>query len=143
MKAMQMRDEMLVQSGVTMWKKGEPRDIIDEGGRGRIIPIADGEFRTVMIIESKKGAVRANHWHKTDSHIMYIVSGKARYVENDPDRPAIPSLERIVGPGDSILTEPLVPHAMEFLEDTVMVVAAKNERDTETYLNDIVKCQLL
>lgn len=136
----QLRDQMLSRVGLTPWRKGEPRDVIDEGCRGRIVPIADGEFRSVMLIESKAGAVRANHWHKTDSHVMHIISGKARYVEVADG--AIVN-EVMAVPGTSILTEPLIPHAMEFLEDTVMVVCARNERDTETYLNDIVKVKIL
>lgn len=142
MRPAQLRDEMLMNAGINVWKKGEAKDIIVED-RGRIIPVADGEFRSVMIIESKKGAVRANHWHKSDSHVMWILSGEARYVETHMDEAAGIVRDMILGPGDSVLTEPLVPHAMKFLKDTVMIVCAKNDRDTETYLNDIVKCSIL
>lgn len=111
--------------------------------RGRIIPVCDGEFRSVMVIESKKGAVRANHYHRRDSHVMFILSGKARYVEATMDQSAGIVSDRIYGPGESIHTEPLVPHAMEFLEDTAMIVATKNPRDYDTYMADIVKVNLL
>lgn len=111
--------------------------IVEE--RGRIIPVADGEFKAVMVIESKKGAVRANHYHKKDSHVMYILSGKARYVENHDGV----VVDDEYGPGERIYTEPLVPHAMQFLEDTVMIVCARNPRDYETYMADIVPCKLL
>ncbi len=133
-----MRDEMLTNAGVVLWKAGQPKEIIEDA-RGRIIPVADGEFRTVMVIESKEGAIRANHWHKTDSHVMYILSGKARYVEEGP----VHYVDRVLWPGDSILTLPRIPHAMEFLEDTVMIVCARNARDTETYLADIVKAEMI
>lgn len=106
--------------------------------RGSIRTVAEGEFRTVQIIESKKGAIRANHWHKTDSHVMYLLSGKARYVELGVGSDGGMVDDRIYVAGDSITTPPLNPHGMEFLEDTVMVVASHNARNKETYLNDIV-----
>ena len=117
-------------------------EIINEE-RGRIIPVAEGNFKTVLIIESKQGAVRANHYHKTDSHVMYILSGKARYIEAPIDDPGRITNERIVGPGDSIVTAPLVAHAMEFLEDSAMIVCARNNRDYDTYMADIVKVKLI
>lgn len=111
--------------------------------RGRIVPVAEGLFKTVLVIESKAGAKRANHWHKTDTHIMYLISGKARYVETGTDHAAGIVIDRIVGPGDSIKTVPFVAHAMEFLEDSVMVVCSVNERNPEQYLQEIVPCKLL
>lgn len=111
--------------------------------RGRIVPIAEGNWKTVLLIESKKGAKRANHYHKTDTHIMHIVSGKARYVERGMDHDYGFAVDRIVGPGDSITTVPFVPHAMEFLEDTVMVVCSVNERNPEQYLDEIVPIKVL
>ncbi len=115
--------------------------IVEE--RGRIIPVAEGDFKTVLVIESKKGAKRANHYHKTDTHIMHILSGKARYVETGMDGAYGYVVDRIVGPGDQIKTVPLVPHAMEFLEDSVMIVCSVSERNPEQYLNEIVPCKVL
>jgi quercetin dioxygenase-like cupin family protein len=117
-------------------------EIINEE-RGRIIPVAEGNFKTVLIIESKQGAVRANHYHKTDAHVMYILSGKARYVEAAIGEPGKLTKDRIVGPGETILTPPLVAHAMEFLEDSAMIVCTRNERDYDTYMADIVKVKLI
>jgi quercetin dioxygenase-like cupin family protein len=119
--------------------------IVEE--RGKIIPVSeDLGIRTVLVIESKKGAVRANHWHKTDTHIMYILSGLARYVETEEAggcAPPLYTLDRLVGPGDKIVTVPNVPHAMEFLEDSVMIVCSTNVRDEKTYLSEIVPCKVL
>lgn len=121
---------------------GKDGQVIEEE-RGRIIPIADGYFRAVMLIESRKGAIRANHWHKHDSHVMYLLSGKARYVEADFFHEPQIVLDRVVGPGEIINTKAIVPHAMEFLEDSVMVVCAANSRDYNTYMQDIVPCKIL
>ena len=115
--------------------------IIEE--RGRIIPVAEGLFKTVLVIESKKGAKRANHYHKTDTHIMHMLSGKARYVERGLDQEYGYEVDRVVGPGDQIKTVPGIPHAMEFLEDSVMIVCSVNERNPEQYLNEIVPKAIL
>lgn len=109
--------------------------------RGRIIPVAEGNFKHVMLIESKKGAVRANHYHKHDSHVMYLISGKARYIEATLDKRL--TLDRVINPGDVIDTKPLIPHAMEFIEDSVMIVCASEKRDFDSYMKDIVPVILL
>lgn len=119
--------------------------IVEE--RGKIIPVSEGMgVKTVLVIESNKGAKRANHWHKTDTHVMYILSGLARYVECEEAggcAPPLYTVDRIVGPGDKIITVPNVPHAMEFLEDSVMIVCSTNERNPDQYLNEIVPCKVL
>jgi quercetin dioxygenase-like cupin family protein len=115
--------------------------IVEE--RGVITPIAEGDFKTVLVIESKKGAVRANHYHQTDTHIMHILSGKARYVETAGIQCGTYVIDREVGPGDSIKTVPGIAHAMEFLEDSVMVVCSTSERNPEQYLNEIVPVKIL
>jgi len=122
--------------------KGLEVEVIVEE-RGKIIPIADGQFKSVIYIQSKKGAVRANHYHRTDSHVMYLLNGKARYVEALMDEAAGIVLDRIVGPGERIVTQALVPHAMEFLEDTEMIVCANNVRDYDAYMSDIQKRVLI
>lgn len=114
---------------------------VDE--RGTITPVAEGNWKTVILISSKKGAKRANHYHKTDTHLMHIISGRARYVETGQDDHYGFTVDRIVGPGDQILTVPDIPHAMEFLEDSVMIVCSVNERNPEQYLQEIVPCKLL
>lgn len=109
---------------------------VDE--RGVITPIAEGNWKTIILISSKKGAKRANHWHKTDTHLMHMISGKARYVERGVDHEYGYTIDRTVGPGDQIVTRPNIAHAMEFLEDSLMVVCSTNERNPEQYLSEIV-----
>ena len=120
-----------------MWKKGETFEVIHDP-RGDIIPIAEGVFKSVMLIESKEGAVRANHWHKTDAHVMHIITGKAIYLERHNGV----ITERVMLPGESVFTGPGVMHAMKFPEYTLMVVCCKNPRDYDAYMGDMVKCDI-
>lgn len=121
------------------WERGKKYSVIHDP-RGDITPVAEGIWRFVMLLESKKGTVRANHWHKTDAHVMHIISGEAKYYEENKDG----ELDiQLMGPGDSVFTGPGIPHAIEFLEDTLMVVCTKNPRDYESYMGDLVKKQIL
>jgi len=43
--------------------------------RGTILPLTHGDAN-VQMIWSKPGALRANHYHKTDTHTCYLVSGE-------------------------------------------------------------------
>ena len=117
--------------------------IIDERGVITFIPTHERGWKTVILIMSKVGAKRANHTHRTDTHLMHIIAGKARYVERGQDQEYGYSLDRIVGPGDEILTVPNVPHAMEFLEDTLMLVCSVNEREPAKYLAEIMPTVIL
>ena len=47
--------------------------------RGEIIPLVDAPMQSAVMITSKKGTVRANHYHKTDWHYCYVVSGRIAY----------------------------------------------------------------
>lgn len=116
---------------------------IEEAGRGTITFVSDVPWKSTILISSKKGAKRANHYHTTDTHLMHIISGRARYVERGVDSNYGYEVDREVGPGDQILTGPGVAHAMEFLEDSLMLVLSVNERNPDKYLKEIVPCKIL
>ena len=47
--------------------------------RGAIQPLVDKMMKSAVMIESKKDSLRANHYHKTDWHYCYVVSGTIEY----------------------------------------------------------------
>ena len=47
--------------------------------RGSIQPLVDSLMKSAVMIESKAGSLRANHYHKTDWHYCYVISGKIEY----------------------------------------------------------------
>ena len=47
--------------------------------RGWLKKIIDGNFSSCIEIYSKKGTIRANHYHKKDRHFIYIISGEILY----------------------------------------------------------------
>tara|TARA_B100000900_G_C20491122_1_gene679598 strand:- start:163 stop:630 length:468 start_codon:yes stop_codon:yes gene_type:complete len=122
----------------TLVDLGEP--FIDK--RGSIQPLVDLMMKSAVMITSKAGSLRANHYHKTDWHYCYIISGKIEYFHKKVDSPKKPELI-IAKKGEMIFTPPLVEHCMKFPEDTIFLTLSRNSRDQETYEADVVRVNLI
>ncbi len=106
--------------------------------RGEIIPLVDAPIQSAVMITSKKGTVRANHYHKTDWHYCYVVSGRIAYYHRPTGTDGEP--ERVVvEAGQLFFTPPMDDHAMVFLEDTVFLTLGRNPRDRQSYESDVVR----
>jgi len=108
--------------------------------RGKILPI-EHELANVQIIWSNKGSIRANHYHKTDTHSCYLLNGSMLFYWRNHNETKIHK-EKIVS-GEKFTTGPMIDHEMVFLEDSTMVVISEFKRDALNYDNDIVKIQSL
>jgi uncharacterized RmlC-like cupin family protein len=104
--------------------------------RGTITNISDGILGDVAIIESVKNSVRANHVHKSDWHLSFCVTGSLIYSFEDSNR-NVSSMK--ISKGELFFTPEAVPHRMDFLEDTTLVVVSKNSRLQEKYEEDTQK----
>jgi quercetin dioxygenase-like cupin family protein len=109
--------------------------------RGAIQPLVDGSYAALQVISSKKDTVRANHFHKKDSHYLYMVSGSMRYYFR-PVGDKGPSKFVDVHAGQMIFTPPMEEHATHFLEDSVFLNITAEKRDQSTYESDIVRVDL-
>lgn len=110
--------------------------------RGVIQNLVEADIRMAVVITSKKGAVRANHYHKTDWHYCYVLSGSIEYFHRPAGSQAAP--ERVlVQAGQLFFTPPMVEHAMRFPEETVFLTLSRNARDHEAYEADVVRVQLI
>ena len=47
--------------------------------RGFILPLSDVNSKSVSLLKSGVGAIRANHYHKTDWHYIYVLKGSFIY----------------------------------------------------------------
>lgn len=127
-----------------------PENLADDE-RGLIDKLGTGPWESVLRITSKAGTVRANHYHKHDSHLCYLESGKMRYVERDvleiAEKPEDTKLgemrEYIIEAGQLFYTAPMIAHAMEFLEDSVFLALTPRSGDREEYENDVVRVTLV
>ena len=112
---------------------------VDE--RGEILNLADVSFTSASVIRSVKGAVRGNHYHKTDYHYCWLQSGGLIYLAR-PAGSAQPPTQHVIRPGQLFYSPPMVEHAMHFTADSVMVVLARNNREVANYEADIVRVTL-
>ena len=114
-----------------------PQMFLDD--RGAIFNIADGEIGDVAVIESRPNAVRANHVHHTDWHLSYCLRGSLVYSYLNQNRGICSTL---IAKGELFFTPYGVPHRMDFLEETTLVVASRNSRVQESYEQDTEKYML-
>ena len=114
--------------------------------RGDIMTILDDgatNIRSTLLITSKKGSIRANHYHKEDSHYCYMLSGKMEYFEKPVGADDSKIETVIVGPGEMVFSPPMHIHAMRFLEDTVWVTLSTKSRKDGAYEQDTVRVKFI
>ena len=106
--------------------------------RGAIQSLVNFPVKNVSLITSKKGTVRSNHYHKTDWHYMYMLSGLAEYYFRATGSSETPQ-SLVFKTGEMVFTPPMEDHLTVFLEDSTMVVMSRNPRDQESYESDVVR----
>ena len=110
--------------------------------RGSIQPLVDSIMKSAVMIQSKAGSLRANHYHKTDWHYCYVISGKIEYYYKELNSDKKTELI-VVEKGNMVFTPPLVEHCMKFPEDTLFLTLSRNPRDQETYELDVIRTNLI
>ncbi len=117
-----------------------PENHSDE--RGFIQPLCDLEMKSASLLYSKKNTWRANHYHKSDWHFIYVLEGGFDYYYRKTN-----SNEKIkkktVKKNQLLYTGPLVDHAMLYTEETKLLVVSKNPRDQKTYEGDTVRIDFM
>jgi quercetin dioxygenase-like cupin family protein len=109
---------------------------VDE--RGSIQPLVDVTMESCVLISSKKGTVRANHYHQTDWHYCYVLDGEIEYWER-PTGSDEPAVMTRIGKGQMFFTGPMKDHAMVFVADTTFLTFGRNSRVQEVYETDVVR----
>ncbi len=101
--------------------------------RGAITDILDGvPLNAVTIITNKKGAIRANHYHKKTVQYTYVLSGRVKYVSKGKGR----AKSAILKPGDLAVSPPTEWHATEALTDATFLALAHGLRHGRDYEKD-------
>lgn len=97
-----------------------------------------GDIGGVELILSKAGTVRSNHWHRTDSHTLFVLSGTMLYYERPVGASSMPEL-RAIRAGASVFTGPNVEHCTRFPEETLLLCVSRLPRDHVTHEADLVR----
>ena len=110
--------------------------------RGIIQPIVDVDLKSAVLITSKKGSIRANHYHKTDWHYCTVLEGSIRYYWRLVGLSTKPN-EILIKKNQTFYTPPMVEHAMFFEEQTTFLTLGGNSRKQTSYENDLVRVKLI
>ena len=111
-------------------------------GRGSIKPLVDIMMKSAVMIESKAGSLRANHYHKTDWHYCYVISGTIEYLHRPTGSDQEPEVI-LVQEGEMVFTPPMIDHGMKFPVDTVFLTLSRNPRDQASYEADVVRVDMV
>ena len=104
--------EQDINKNLEFIKKGE-KEFVDKRGK-----ISNHELpepiNLVGYIESKKGTIRANHFHPIQEQKCILVKGQFISLYQDLLNENTPKTTHVVNEGDLIITKPNVAHAMIF-----------------------------
>lgn len=102
--------------------------------RGKIKDIIEQiDFNGATIIESKKGSIRGNHYHKKTIQYIFVLSGKLKAKSKKVNESMV---EVVVQPGDLISHEKLEVHCFEAIEDSLFLVLSSGLRTGKDYEKD-------
>lgn len=113
--------------------------------RGEMFHLLDknAAITSVLLVTCKKGAIRANHYHKKDAHYSYILKGSMEYTYQDVKDKNAKKHTIIVHKGEIVETSPMTIHAMKFLEDSVFIALTTEARDHKKYEKDTIRVKLI
>ncbi len=87
----------------------------------------------IGMIKSKKGTIRANHYHPQQEQKCLFTKGQIIEVFQDIINPNAPKITQVVNEGQLSIIKPNVAHTMVFSKDTTFLNLVRGERDHENY----------
>ena len=87
----------------------------------------------IGLIDSKKGTIRANHYHPIQEQKCLVTKGQFISVYQDLLNKNSPKVTHVVDEGQLIVTKPNTAHAMVFSKDTVFLNLVRGEREHDNY----------
>ena len=87
----------------------------------------------IGMIESKKGTIRANHYHPQQEQKCLFTKGQIIEIFQDIINPNSPKITQVVNAGQLSVIKPNVAHTMVFTKDTTFLNLVRGERDHENY----------
>ena len=87
----------------------------------------------IGLIESKKGTIRANHYHPQQEQKCLFTKGQIIEIFQDLLNPNSPKITQVVNEGQLSIIKPNVAHTMVFSKDTTFLNLVRGEREHENY----------
>ena len=114
------------------WIMRGSKEYIDARGKISNYELTE-PINLIGYIESKKGSVRANHYHPIQEQKCLLVKGKYISVVKDLADPKAQIKTQLIQEGDIAIIKPNVAHTMVFLEDSIFLNLVRGEREHENY----------
>ena len=87
----------------------------------------------IGLIDSKKGTLRANHYHPQQEQKCLFTKGQIIEIFQDIINPNSPKITQVVNEGQLSIIKPNVAHTMVFTKDSTFLNLVRGERDHENY----------
>ena len=87
----------------------------------------------IGLIDSKKGTIRANHYHPQQEQKCLFTKGQIIEIFQDIINPGAPKVTQVVNEGQLSVIKPNVAHTMVFTKDTTFLNLVRGERDHDNY----------
>ena len=87
----------------------------------------------IGLIDSKKGTIRANHYHPQQEQKCLFTKGQIIEIFQDIINPNSPKITQVVNAGQLSVIKPNVAHTMVFTKDSTFLNLVRGERDHENY----------
>ncbi len=112
-------------------KDGE-NEFIDKRGKISNHELTE-PINMIGLINSKKGTIRANHYHPQQEQKCLFTKGQIIEIFQDIINPNSPKITQVVNEGQLSIIKPNVAHTMVFTKDTTFLNLVRGERDQENY----------
>jgi quercetin dioxygenase-like cupin family protein len=109
--------------------------------RGYLLKILDKGFSSCIEIFSKRGSIRANHYHKKDEHFCYILKGEILFFYRNRKKGSKLNY-KVMKRGDLFFTTYDQDHLAYFLKTTHFLSYSSRKRSKFDYENDLVRLNM-
>jgi len=107
-------------------------EFIDERGKISNHELTE-PINLIGLIDSKKGTIRANHYHPQQEQKCLFTKGQIIEVFQDILNPNSPKITQVVNEGQLSIIKPNVAHTMVFTKDTTFLNLVRGEREHDNY----------
>ena len=112
-------------------RKGE-NEHIDQRGKISNHELTE-PINMIGLITSKKGTLRANHYHPQQEQKCLFTNGQIIEIYQDLLNPNSPKITQVVNEGQLSVIKPNVAHTMLFTKDTTFLNLVRGEREHDNY----------
>jgi len=107
-------------------------EFIDERGKISNHELTE-PINLIGLIDSKKGTIRANHYHPQQEQKCLFTKGQIIEIFQDILNPNAPKVTQVVNEGQLSIIKPNVAHTMVFTKDTTFLNLVRGEREHDNY----------